>query len=330
MTGVTGPLGGRGVELACLAFGVAVLAATAWHIGLGVLAADLRALGWGLAVVVAIYGLDVACNTAGWALGFPRGERPVSAAWLLLARLAGDSVNYLTPTATVGGELLRIRLLGPRAAAGVRWASVSVAKLGQTVAQAIFVLLGLGALLPRVLPVPAAPVVLAGTLAALAVGVGLVWLVGRGLWKAVARLGLARWLPAAWAAPGRELDAALGRLGPARVALGLAGFVAGWAVGALEVYVVLAWIGAPVDWATALAVETGSVLIDGIVFFVPAKLGTQEGGKVVLFGALGLDPARGFTLGVVRRIRELVYAGLGLAALGWLAGRAHTPAERSR
>jgi hypothetical protein len=111
------------------------------------------------------------------------------------------------------------------------------------------------------------------------------------------------------------------------VALALACFVAGWAVGALEVYVVLAWIGAPVDWATALAVEAGSVLIDGIVFFVPAKLGTQEGGKVVLFAALGLDPARGFTLGVVRRIRELVYAGLGLAALSLLAGRAR--AERS-
>jgi hypothetical protein len=324
-------LRGRGVELACLAFGVAVLAATAWHIGLDVLAADLRALGWGLAVVVAIYGLDVACNTAGWALGFPRGERPVGAAWLFLARLAGDSINYLTPSATVGGELLRIRLLGPRAPAGVRWASVGVAKLGQTAAQAMFVLLGLGTLLPRVLGVAAAPVALAGALAALAMGAGLVWLVGRGLWAAVeavsARLGLARWIPASWAAPGRELDAALGRLGPARVALALACFVAGWAVGALEVYVVLAWIGAPVDWATALAVEAGSVLIDGIVFFVPAKLGTQEGGKVVLFAALGLDPARGFTLGVVRRIRELVYAGLGLAALSLLAGRAR--AERS-
>jgi hypothetical protein len=63
------------------------------------------------------------------------------------------------------------------------------------------------------------------------------------------------------------------------------------------------------------------VLIDGILFFVPAKVGTQEGGKVVLFAALGLSPARGLTVGVVRRIRELAYAGLGLAALGWLTAR---------
>ena len=76
------------------------------------------------------------------------------------------------------------------------------------------------------------------------------------------------------------------------------------------------------SWRTALAVETGAVLLDGILFFVPAKVGTQEGGKVVLFAALGLDPARGLTVGIVRRIRELVYAGVGLLALGWLSARA--------
>ena len=75
------------------------------------------------------------------------------------------------------------------------------------------------------------------------------------------------------------------------------------------------------DWRTALSLETGSVLIDGILFFVPAKVGTQEGGKVMLFAALGLNPARGLTVGVVRRIRELVYAGLGLVVLGWMSAR---------
>jgi len=52
-------------------------------------------------------------------------------------------------------------------------------------------------------------------------------------------------------------------------------------------------------------------------------VGTQEGGKVVLFAALGLSPARGLTVGVVRRIRELVYASLGLAALAWITARGH-------
>ena len=38
-----------------------------------------------------------------------------------------------------------------------------------------------------------------------------------------------------------------------------------------------------------------------------------------------MNPARGLTVGVVRRIRELAYAGLGLAALGLLTVR---PASR--
>ena len=97
-------------------------------------------------------------------------------------------------------------------------------------------------------------------------------------------------------------------------------------MGAAEIYLILYWVGAAVDWPTAVALETGSVLIDGMLFFVPAKVGTQEGGKVVLFAALGLSPARGLTVGVVRRIRELTYAGLGLVALGWLsAGASESP-----
>jgi len=315
----------RWIELGCLGLGIAILAATLYAIGLAGLVRDLRLIGWGLAVILLVESLNLFFNTWGWALAFPAGERTVSPRRLLAARLAGDAVNYLTPSATVGGELLRVRLLGAGVPLGLRWASVSVAKLGQTVAQAVFVLLGLALVLPRLADVPAWAAGLAGGAGALLVTLGFGWLVGRGVWASLE--GAARWLglagrvPARWAGPGRDLDGALGRLGSVRVAGSLACFVAGWAVGAAEIYLILFWLGAPVDWQTALAVETGSVLIDGILFFVPGKIGTQEGGKVVLFAALGLNPARGLTVGVVRRIRELVYAGLGLAALGALTAR---------
>ena len=99
-------------------------------------------------------------------------------------------------------------------------------------------------------------------------------------------------------------------------------------MGAAEIYLILHRVGGAVDWQTAVSLETGSVLIDGILFFVPAKAGTQEGGKVLLFAALGLNPARGLTLGIVRRIRELAYAGLGLVVLGWMSVRAGTTPTR--
>src|SRR5262245_65190881 len=104
---------------------------------------DLRLIGWGLVVILSVESLNVVFNTVGWALAFPKGERTVTARHLLAARLAGDAVNYLTPSATVGGELLRVRLLSPQTPASLRWASVTVAKIGQSAAQAVFIFLGL-------------------------------------------------------------------------------------------------------------------------------------------------------------------------------------------
>jgi hypothetical protein len=322
----------RGLELGCLALGAAVLAGTLWVVGLDTLVRDLSLIGWGLAVILLVESLSVVLNTGGWALAFPSGERAVGARRLLAARLAGDAINYLTPSATVGGELLRVRLLGHEMPASLRWASVAVAKVGQSVAQAIFIFVGLAMVGPRLeelspwLGQLGDVTALVAGLAAIAAATAFVWAVGRGFWAtargALARARLGGLLPAAWAGPGRELDAALARLGPGRAAASLGCFVLGWAVGAAEIYLILSWVGAAVDWRTAVALETGAVLIDGILFFVPAKVGTQEGGKVVLFAALGLDPARGLTVGIVRRIRELVYAGLGLLALACLSARA--------
>lgn len=322
----------RGIELACLALGAAVLAGTVWTIGAETFVRDLRTIGWGLAVILLVESLSVALNTAGWALAFPPGERPVSAGRLFGARLAGDGVNYLTPSATVGGELLRVRLLGPHVSSSLRWASVSAAKIGQSLAQAVFILLGLAVVLPGLVVArgwfgwPGAIVVAAvACAAAIAHWFAFVWAVHRGFWTttrgALRRVRLGRLLPESWAGPGGDLDATLARLGPWRAAAVLGCFVAGWTVGAAEIYLILRWAGGAVDWQTALFLETGSVLIDGMLFFVPAKVGTQEGGKVLLFAALGLNPARGLTVGIVRRIRELAYAGLGLVVLGWMSAR---------
>lgn len=330
----------RRLELGCLALGAAILGGTLWATGFDALARDLRLIGWGLAVILTVESLSVLFNTGGWVLAFPSGERTVSTRRLLAARLAGDGINYLTPSATVGGELLRVRLLGHDMPASLRWASVSVAKVGQSVAQAVFIFLGLALVLPQLAPVspslawlPRGTAILAGA-AALAAGAAFVWTVGRGFWAtmrgALGQARMGRLLPASWAGPGRDVDAALARLGPWRTVASLGCFVLGWTVGTAEIYLILHWVGAGVDWQTALALETGSVLVDGILFFVPAKVGTQEGGKVVLFAALGLSPARGLTVGVVRRIRELAYAGLGLVALGLLSARQRPAVPRLR
>src|SRR5262249_60410428 len=91
-----------------------------------------------------------------------------------------------------------------------------------------------------------------GVAAAVLAGVAFVWGVGRGFWAtmcwALGGLHLAGFLPASWAEPGRHLDRALSRLGPWRAAGSLGCFVAGWAVGAAEIYLILHWVGGAVEW----------------------------------------------------------------------------------
>ena len=71
---------------------------------------------------------------------------------------------------------------------------------------------------------------------------------------------------------------------------------------------------------------------DGLLFVVPAKIGTQEGGKVAVFAALGLPLLLGLAFGIARHVRELAWAGLGILLCyaaagrdGVVAGRLATP-----
>src|SRR3546814_14093399 len=97
-------------------------------------------------------------------------------------RWVGDWVNYRTPSATVGGEFLRVRLLGGHVPLGLRWASVSIAKLGQTVAQAVFILLSLALVLPRFTSATPWLGWLGGGGAAILVWIAFLWLIDRGFW----------------------------------------------------------------------------------------------------------------------------------------------------
>ena len=72
----------------------------------------------------------------------------------------------------------------------------------------------------------------------------------------------------------------------------------------------------PVDARTALLIEVLSNAADMMFFMVPAKAGTQEAGKTVIFHWLGLGARTGLAFGIVRHLRELLWAALGVALYG--------------
>ena len=70
-------------------------------------------------------------------------------------------------------------------------------------------------------------------------------------------------------------------------------------------------------------------MIQLALFFVPGSIGVQEGGKVVVFTALGLPAAAGLTVAIAFRLTQLAGITAGLAAFAALRWRDARLAARS-
>lgn len=88
-----------------------------------------------------------------------------------------------------------------------------------------------------------------------------------------------------------------------------------WFGGVIEILLFMRFLGLESSFAAALTIETFSLFINNLAFFVPARLGVGEGGRVLLFIALGYPPSSGMSYGIIRRIRETVWVGFGLGVL---------------
>jgi hypothetical protein len=83
----------------------------------------------------------------------------------------------------------------------------------------------------------------------------------------------------------------------------------------LELLALLQALDLAVPVSHAFMVE-GSIKFIGLAFaFVPLQVGVAEGAYAVIFEAIGLPPAAGFTLAFARRIRTIVVASIGLPTL---------------
>jgi hypothetical protein len=90
--------------------------------------------------------------------------------------------------------------------------------------------------------------------------------------------------------------------------------LAGLCVGVIQVWLMLGWLGLHREWSSSLAIESFSVLISFACFIVPGLLGVQEGGKLLIFSALGLPPSAGLSLGVAFRLNSLASLAAGFIA----------------
>ncbi|RMD85895.1 MAG: hypothetical protein D6815_00945 [Candidatus Dadabacteria bacterium] len=295
--------------------------------------ADVERFGWGLALFVALEAVADVFHSFGMRLAFARGRRTVPLAALWGVRNAGTAVNYLTPTASIGGEVAKVALLErwiPRSAAA---AGVMVDKLSYVAAQ--LGLAGLGtAVLAWWIPLDrrlASALFVTG--AAVGIGCfGFFWfqLTGRMGWLVRRVLGRRLGEQALKVAGDVDEDLrAYYREHPWALVASILWHVAGLAVGIGATWLFLWWVVGRASWLFAAAIWMIGTLIDIAAFAVPAGVGAQEGGRMLVFALLGLPQSAGLSYGVVLRIEQIFYAGLGMLLFPFLiAGR--TAAIRAR
>jgi uncharacterized protein (TIRG00374 family) len=324
----------RPIKLVLLILGMAVVAVSVHHIGWApVLAALERLTWWQLVLVCLPYAAIMVIDTVGWRFAFPRDPAPFRR--LLGARLAGEALNLVTAVGSVGGEPVKTWLIRRDVGYAESVPSVVIAKTTLTIAQALFLLIGVTlawtmlAIDSRVIGVMLWLLVVEVAAVAGFVAVQIVGVVGR-----AGRL--LEWLGVVTRDDyARRLDFALRdyyRRDWRRLSLSTAFHLGGWLLGAGEAYLILRFLQIPADLVTATVIEALGAGVRFATFLVPASLGAFESTNAAAFEAMGLGAGAGLAFSFVRRARQIGWIGVGLLVLvsmGWLAKRADLQATVS-
>jgi uncharacterized protein (TIRG00374 family) len=293
-------------------------------LGLGQTLQNLASMGWSFGLVLLLaFGWHIT-NSIAWSFAFPADAFRPRLLSLFMSKLAGEAVNQLTPLANLGGEPLKAYLLRQQSPTSRGLASVVVNKTAQVFTGLIFTAVGLSLVIlywefPQSIPLP-----IKGGLATLFITAASLLLI---LWRKqqhmfssllgfVRRLGIRLDVVERRVAKAVRIDENISsfyRQNKARFGLVLFFHACGWMLGALETWVILRTLGEGVGFEIAFLITSLAVIINCLFFFMPSNIGVLEGGQVFLFLALGLDPAMGLSLGIVKRMRKIIWI-----LVGWL------------
>ena len=316
----------RRLQLLLLLLGVGLFVYVVNKAGVARILLGLRTVGWSFAAVFALELVIDFLHSEGWRWCLPGGVNAISRFDTLVARTAGVAVNVLTPTATVGGEVVKGMLVRRWVPLADGFASVMVDKLTFALAQAIFLCAGTVAVLTglsfntqeRWLALGALGVWIVAVIAFFALQRAGIFRVGLGVVRTIfGGAAMLERLPGQAAAFDANVAGFLRTRYRELVASVGLHLVAQFAR-VPQYYVAMSALGLHPTVATCFTTAAGLVFMEATMFLIPAKLGVFEGGNAVIFSRLGYGATRGIIVSFTLRLSELASALLGIAALAYL------------
>lgn len=295
--------------------------------GVGEIAELLWMSGWPLLLVPAIWFPTVLMNARCWQILFAPGEGP-RFGQAFLAQWMGRAVNTLLPVASIGGEIVKARVL-------VLWgidarhagASAVVDKTVQALTTIAWGVIGIGCLSAMALDSELAISAALG-LALLGAGVAGFLVVQRAgmfgiMVRSAHRLSGSDKVGGLMEAAD-EVDTFVRALYRDRARVFRA---TAWRLSALilqtgEVWLAATVLGFPIGLFEALMLKSLSSTVSDAAFVVPNSYGVQEGAFVVLGGLVGLAPDQALAVSLAVRIREFLVDVPGLLMWQHAEGRA--------
>ena len=272
---------------------------------------------WAILGIVLYHLIPIFLDATAWSVLFPKSDRPrlLQLFWM---RWIGESVSTLVPSAAVGGDIVRARLAAISGtplplAAGTVLVDIT---LGIFI-QAGFTLLGLFLLVEATGKTSFVGPTLIGTVVALLAFGGFFFVQRLGIFRFLARIisrlaGSSDWQ--SLVEGGDTLDRTVRSLYACRrgVFACCAWTTTSLIVGSGEIWLALWVLNLPASFINALILQSTVLTIRSAAFAVPAGLGVQEGGYLVVGNLLGIPGEGAFALSLVARAREI---GIGIPGL---------------
>jgi hypothetical protein len=272
---------------------------------------QLRQIGYGFLVVLALSAVRMALRAKAWSLCVEDGER-FTFGQAFKAFVTGDAVGNVMPLGPLASEGTKALLSRRAISTPAAFSSVVLENIFYSISVAIVVMIGTLAFLLGYRPTNAAlTITLALGAVALTAIVAVWWLL-----RSQPRL-LSRFLKhdAVREAEDQVFRFASGRAG--HIGQILVFEFAFHAAAVLEIYFLLTLLVPHNDRTFLMALILGTVerLITVAFKFVPLRLGVDQAGSGSIADLLGIGSATGVTIATVRTARNLFWAAVGLMLL---------------